>query len=118
MQQFISDSPWSGPGLIGAVQAKIGQHPVWDTGAMLVIDESADEKAGETSVGAGRQHNGPLGKVDLCQVGVFASLVRPEVNSWIDGELSSWKSDLGQRLPLSGNGSGSRLSGPSKRSHN
>ena len=87
MQQFISDSPWSGPGLIGAVQAKIGQHPVWDTGAVLVIDESAAEKAGQTSVGASRQHNGRLGKVDVCQVGVFAALVTPEVNSWIDGEL-------------------------------
>lgn len=87
MQQFISDSPWSGPGLVQTVQAKISQHPIWDQGAVLVIDESADEKAGETSAGASRQHNGRLGKIDLCQVGVFAALVTPEVNTWIDGEL-------------------------------
>lgn len=87
MQQFISDSPWSGPGLIQAVQAQLKQHPIWEQGAILVVDESADEKAGETSAGAGRQHNGRLGKVDVCQVGVFAALVTPEVNIWLDGEL-------------------------------
>jgi SRSO17 transposase len=87
MQQFISDSPWSGPGLLQAVQAQIKQHPVWEQEAILVIDESADEKAGETSAGAGRQYNGRLGKVDICQVGVFAALVTPEVNVWLDGEL-------------------------------
>ena len=87
MQQFISDSPWSGPGLIAEVQEQVSQHPVWEQGAMLVLDESADEKGGETSVGASRQHNGRLGKVDVCQVGVFAALVTPEVNTWVDGEL-------------------------------
>lgn len=87
MQQFISDSPWSGPGLIQAVQAQVKAQPVWEQGAILVVDESADEKAGETSTGASRQHNGRLGKIDLCQVGVFAALVTPEVNTWIDGEL-------------------------------
>lgn len=87
MQQFISDSPWSGRGLIQAVQGQIKQHPIWEQGAIRVIDESADEKAGETSAGAGRQHNGRLGKVDVCQGGVFAALVTPEVNTWLDGEL-------------------------------
>ena len=81
MQQFISDSPWSGPGLIAEVQEQVSQHPVWEQGAMLVLDESADGKGGENSVGASRQHNGRLGKVDVCQVGVFAALVTPEVNT-------------------------------------
>jgi SRSO17 transposase len=54
---------------------------------MLVIDESAEQKAGECSAGAGRQHNGRLGKIEMSQVGVFAALVTPRVNTWIDGEL-------------------------------
>ena len=37
--------------------------------------------------GAGRQHNGRLGKIELSQVGVFLALVTPEVCTWIDGEL-------------------------------
>ena len=54
---------------------------------MLVLDESAEQKAGEYSAGAGRQHNGRLGKIEMSQVGVFAALVTPRVNTWIDGEL-------------------------------
>ena len=92
-QHFMSDSPWSGPGLIQAVQQAVHQHPEFEHGAMLVIDESADAKAGGQSAGAGRQHNGRLGKIDMSQVGVFASLVTPRMNLWIDGELcfpESW----------------------------
>lgn len=87
MQQFISDSPWSGPALIKAVQSQVKEHPIWEEGAMLVLDESADEKAGDVCSGGGRQYNGRMGKVDMCQVGVFASLATPQVNTWIDGEL-------------------------------
>lgn len=87
MQHFMSNSPWSGPGVIQAVQAEVCGHAEFQTGAVLVLDESADEKAGEASVGARRQHNGRLGKVELSQVGVFAALVTPRVNTWIDGAL-------------------------------
>jgi len=86
-QHFMSNSPWSGPGLIAAIQADVKQHPEFQAGAMLVIDESAEQKAGACSAGAGRQHNGRLGKIDMSQVGVFAALVAPRVNTWIDGEL-------------------------------
>jgi SRSO17 transposase len=86
-QHFMSYSPWSGPGLITDIQNDVKQHPEFQTGAMLVIDESAEQKAGECSAGAGRQHNGRLGKIEMSQVGVFAALVTPRVNTWIDGEL-------------------------------
>jgi SRSO17 transposase len=52
-----------------------------------VLDESADEKSGNTSVGGKRQYNGRLGKVDMCQVGVFVALVTPQAWLWVDGEL-------------------------------
>ncbi len=86
MQQFISDSPWAGPGLIDAVQTQVKVHPAFAE-AIAVIDERANEKGGEVSVGAGRQHKGRLGKIDLSQVGVFLALVTPQVNLWVDGEL-------------------------------
>ena len=85
MQQFISDSPWAGAGLIEAVQSQMKVHPALAE-AIAVIDESANE-TGEGSVGAGRQHNGRLGKIELSQVGVFLALVTPQVNLWVDGEL-------------------------------
>jgi SRSO17 transposase len=86
-QHFMSHSPWSGPGLIGDIQGVVAKHPEFQSGAMLVVDESAEQKAGTDSAGAGRQHNGRLGKIELSQVGVFAALVTPRVNTWIDGEL-------------------------------
>jgi SRSO17 transposase len=87
MQHFMSNSPWSGRALISAIQDDIKQHPEFQSGAILALDESPDEKAGDHSAGAGRQHNGRLGKVEMSQVGVFLSLVTPRVNTWIDGEL-------------------------------
>lgn len=86
-QHFMSNSPWSGPGLVRDVQDDVKQHSEFQAEAMLVLDESAEQKAGEYSAGAGRQHNGRLGKIEMSQVGVFAALVTPRVNTWIDGEL-------------------------------
>lgn len=86
MQQFMSDSPWAGARLIEAVQAQVKVHPAFAE-AVAVLDESAEVKAGVASVGAGRQHNGRLGKIDLSQVGVFLTLATPQVNLWVDGEL-------------------------------
>ena len=87
MQQFMSDSPWSGPDLIANLQQDIGGHSHYQSGSVLLIDESADEKAGEYSAGAGRQHNGRLGKVEMSQVGVFLSLTNQGYHTWVDGEL-------------------------------
>lgn len=86
LQQFVSDSFWSEETVVLAVENEIKVHPAFQE-AMLVLDESAEEKAGEHSAGAARQHNGRLGKVEMSQVGVFLALVTPEVCTWIDGEL-------------------------------
>ncbi len=55
--------------------------------SVLLIDESAFSKKGEASAGVARQWNGRLGKVDNCQVGVFAALCRGELASLIDARL-------------------------------
>ena len=87
MQQFISDSPWSGYDLISVLQQDMSAHPHFREGAVLLADESAEEKAGEHSAGSSRQHNGRLGKVEMSQVGVFVSLSKGSYRTWIDGEL-------------------------------
>ncbi len=87
MHHFMSNSPWSEQEVIKAVQQEISQRPEFRTGGMLLIDESADEKTGAVSVGAKRQHNGRLGKIELSQVGVFASLATAQANTWVDGAL-------------------------------
>lgn len=87
MQHFISNSPWSAEPLVADIHGEIRVHPAFQSEAMLIFDESADGKTGDKSAGAGRQHNGRLGKIEMSQVGVFASLVTPQVNLWVDGEL-------------------------------
>ena len=55
--------------------------------SVLIFDESAFAKKGKASAGVARQWNGRLGKVDNCQVGVFASLCRSEMASLVDARL-------------------------------
>jgi SRSO17 transposase len=87
MQHFMSNSPWPGRAVIEGVQEEIKQRGELSKGAMLLLDESADDKAGEYSVGAGRQYNGRRGKVDNCQVGVFVTLAKGTFWTWIDGDV-------------------------------
>lgn len=87
LQQFMSDSPWSAQGVIAQVQAELAATPALHHHGMLILDESADAKAGLHSAGATRQWNGRLGKVDLCQVGVFLAFATETLWTWIDGEL-------------------------------
>jgi SRSO17 transposase len=87
MQHFISNSPWAAAGLLDAIRDEMRCHPAFQDEAVLVLDESAEQKTSAATVGAKRQHNGRLGKVEMSQVGVFLALVTPQVSTWIDGEL-------------------------------
>ncbi len=87
VQHFMSDSPWSGHAVMQQVQAEIATHPGLQTGGVLIVDESANKKAGTHSSGAARQWNGRFGKVDLSQVGVFLAFAVAGLWTWIDGEI-------------------------------
>jgi SRSO17 transposase len=87
LQQFMSDSPWEAQAVIQKVQEEIASTPGLQEGGVLLLDESADEKAGPKSAGAGRQHNGRLGKIEMSQVGVFLAFYKDVVWTWVDGEL-------------------------------
>ncbi|RJS75739.1 hypothetical protein CW713_11825 [Methanophagales archaeon] len=49
---------------------------------VLILDESADARAGEKSAGSGRQYNGRLGNVDMSQVGTFLAYAYGSVWTW------------------------------------
>jgi len=87
IQHFMSNSPWLAGAVYKQVQADITATPALQTGGVVIVDESADAKAGPVSAGAARQRNGRLGKVDLCQVGVFLAFVKGPVWTWVDCEL-------------------------------
>lgn len=89
LQQFMSDSPWSARLVYERIQDDIKEDTRFEHGGLLIVDETADAKAGEGSAGAARQHNGRLGKVDLCQVATCLSFVHPASGVWtlVDDEL-------------------------------
>ena len=91
LQHFMTCSPWSGAAVCRAVQEELKGTVGLAHGGVLVVDERADETAGEGRVGAGRQDTGRLGKVEMRQVAVLLSYVNLTVPqglwSWIDAEL-------------------------------
>jgi len=105
MHHFMSNSPWSSRAVLRQVREEMAHVAEFHEGGMLLLDESADEKASEQTVGAGKQHNGRLGKVETSQVGTFLGYVNQQVWSWIDAELfvpAAWfsKQKAAQRLKL------------------
>ena len=71
MQRFISDVRW------GEEQMRWNSHQLvadelGDPEGVLMFDETGFVKKGKDSVGVARQYCGTLGKVENCQVGVFA----------------------------------------------
>jgi SRSO17 transposase len=109
VQHFMSQSPWSAQAVQEQVRAEVAAMPALRQGSVLILDESADGKAGERTAGAGRQYNGRLGKVELSQVGTFLALANEAARfwTWIDGELfvpEHWfapeRAELRQRLGI------------------
>lgn len=78
---------------MAAIQDDIRQDPEFQSGTVLILDESPNGKAGDHSAGASRQHNGRLGKGEMSPVGVFLSLATPWGDTWIDGKRFEVKRD-------------------------
>ena len=89
LQHFMSESPWPSQPVYEQIQRDIRDEPTLQTGGLVILDESADAKAGDQSVGAARQHNGRLGKIDLSQVATCLAFAHPATRTWalVDGEL-------------------------------
>src|SRR6266581_4457833 len=87
LQHFMSNAPWSGPGVFRQIQAEITATPALAQGSTLILDESADEKAGTHNAGASRQYNGRMGKVDVCRVDTCLTYANGGLWAMVDGEL-------------------------------
>lgn len=100
-QQFISNSNWDCDGLFDALAreastALASQKQKNNLPTGYIIDESAHLKKGKRSVGVSRQYAGVSGKVDNCQVGVYASLVNENDATIINERLflpEAWVND-------------------------
>ena len=96
LQHFLSHSEWEARAVLDQVAVEADRHLGGSADSCLLIDESSFQKKGEHSVGVGRQWSGRLGKVDNCQVAVFASLAQGPYSTLFDTRLylpQEWTED-------------------------
>lgn len=84
---FITDSPWDESKALDWVSTQADGMLGGAPQSHLIIDESGFSKKGTSSAGVARQYNGRLGKVDNCQVGVFAALAAGHRVTLVEGRL-------------------------------
>lgn len=86
MQRFVSDAPWDDDKMIAKYRSFVNDDLGHPDGA-LIFDESSFVKKGQDSIGVARQYCGVIGKVDNCQVGVFAAYVSESGYALVDKRL-------------------------------
>jgi len=86
MQRFVSDAPWDDEKILAKHRSLVSEdlgHP----DGVLIFDESGFVKKGDDSIGVAKQYCGTLGKVENCQVGVFAAYASPFGYALVDKQL-------------------------------
>jgi len=83
MQRFLSDVRWDEEQMLWnyhqLVAAEMGEPD-----GVLMFDETSFVKKGQDAVGVARQYCGTLGKVEHCQVGVFAGYASRQGYALVD----------------------------------
>jgi SRSO17 transposase len=86
MQRFISDAAWDDEQMRWTYHHLV-KDDLGDPSGVVLFDASGFPKKGQDSVGVARQYCGTLGKVDNCQVGVFAAYASPRGYALLDKRL-------------------------------
>ncbi len=86
MQRFVSDAPWDDEKIMAKYRNIVNEDLGHPDGA-IVFDESGFIKKGGDSIGVSRQYCGAAGKVENCQVGVFAAYTSPYGYALVDKRL-------------------------------
>jgi len=86
MQRFVSVAQWDDANILSKYRSFVNDDLGSSNGA-LVFDESGFPKKGQESIGVAHQYCGTVGKVDNCQVGVFAAYVSESGYSLVDKRL-------------------------------
>jgi len=96
LQHLLSELAWEERAVLDQVAQDVNRHLGGRPDSGLIIDESGCPKKGKHSVGVARPWCGQLGKVENCQVGVFAALGRGAEATLIDERLflpEQWTAD-------------------------
>ena len=99
MQALLAEHCWDWKAALRAVQQFILDH-LGDPGAVLVLDETAELKKGQMTVGVARQHAGITGQVENCQTVVNCAYVTARGHALFDFRLylpRAWCADRGRR---------------------
>lgn len=83
---FLSNGVWSSENLCKLLRIFI-LFLVDQASLVFTLDESGVAKSGKHSVGAARQYCGNIGKVDLCQVGVYIGIQLGNIRLILDYRL-------------------------------
>lgn len=83
MQRFISDAEWNDGKIIFKYRSLVNEDLGSPDGA-IIFDETGFVKKGNDSIGVARQYCGSIGKVENCQIGVFAAYVSQYGYSLLD----------------------------------
>src|SRR6266571_2013427 len=86
MQRFISDAVWDEEQMRWNYHHLVADE-MGDPDGVLMFDETGFIKKGKDSVGVARQYCGSLGKVENCQVGVFAGYASRHGYALVDKRL-------------------------------
>jgi len=99
MQRLLNFSPWDEDACRDGLRSYVVRH-LGDPAAVLAVDETGFLKKGRMSAGVARQYTGTAGRIENCQVGVFAAYVTPDGGrALIDRELylpEKWTADRGR----------------------
>ncbi|MEU0100372.1 IS701 family transposase [Streptomyces sp. NPDC006267] len=93
-QRLLNSSVWDADALRDDVRDYVAER--LGPNGVLILDDTGFVKKGTTSAGAGRQYTGTSGKIDNCQIGVFAAYATGSGRALVDRELylpKSWTSD-------------------------
>nr|WP_053847008.1 IS701 family transposase [Streptomyces sp. NRRL B-24085] len=93
-QRLLNSSVWDVDALRDNVRDYVSERLGPD--GVLIIDDTGFIKKGTTSAGVGRQYTGTSGKIDNCQIGVFAAYATGSGRALVDRELylpKSWTAD-------------------------
>jgi SRSO17 transposase len=99
LQKFITQGVWDAGEVLGEVRAHVTEV-LGDEKGTVNIDETGFPKKGKKSVGVKRQYSGTLGRVDNCQIGVFANYCSSKGHTFIDRRLflpEEWAADRERR---------------------
>jgi SRSO17 transposase len=99
MQALLAEHAWNWAAALAALQRFILAH-LGDPGAIVMLDETAELKQGDMTVGVARQHAGITGQAENCQTVVFAAYVTARAHTLFDFRLylpKAWCQDKKRR---------------------